>query len=73
MRRYLGLSLALLLVASLAFSVGFYSGFRKNVVFDAIVKTVRLLKPGEQPVAPREVHLDMTDRALLDFDPAAPA
>ncbi|MFD1794596.1 hypothetical protein FQV27_07085 [Paracoccus aurantiacus] len=66
MRRYLFPAFVLLLVAALAFSVGFYSGFRKNVVFEMIVRGARAMNPAPLVTAAPEMRLDMTDRAFLD-------
>ncbi|WBU62704.1 PQQ-dependent sugar dehydrogenase [Paracoccus aerodenitrificans] len=66
MSRFLRASLVAIAIAAIAFCVGFYSGFRKNFIFDGIVKTVRYLAPNE-PVPPApQLHLDLSDRALLD-------
>ena len=66
MRRYVLPALALLLVIMLSFSVGFYSGFRKNIVFETIVKTYRALQPAKIVETAPPKHLDMSDRTLLD-------
>ncbi len=66
MRRYLVPATAILFIALMFFGIGFYSGFRKNVVFDMIVKSARYLQPVEPVTQAPEKLLDMTDRALLD-------
>ncbi len=66
MRRFLMPALALLAVLSLGFSVGLYSGFKKNIVFESIVKSYRLMNPPEPVKGVQTVDLDMTDRTLLD-------
>lgn len=66
MRRYMLPALALLLVLSVGFFVGLYSGFKKNILFEGVVKSVRLLEPQKEITADPEVRLDMSDQTLLD-------
>ena len=66
MRRYLVIAIALLLTFSISFSVGLYSGLRKNFIFEGIVKTVRLLTPDDPVETAPTLNLDMSDRTLLD-------
>ena len=66
MRRYLVIAIALFLTFSISFSVGLYSGLRKNFIFEGIVKTVRLLTPDDPVETAPTLNLDMSDRTLLD-------
>lgn len=66
MRRFLMPALAVLLAAVLGFGFGLHTGVRKTPVFEFIVKTVRSLKPPKTVTSAPAMHLDMSDRKLLD-------
>ncbi|MBA4490584.1 PQQ-dependent sugar dehydrogenase [Paracoccus sp. S1E-3] len=66
MRRYLLPAFALVFVALLSFGVGLHAGIRKTPVFEFVVKTMRTLKPQKTVEAAPKMHLNMSDRALLD-------
>lgn len=66
MRRYLLPAFALLLALLVGFGIGFHSGFKKDILFEGIVKAVRLMQPMKEVTADAEVQLDMSDQTLLD-------
>ena len=66
MRRYLLPAFALFFVALLSFGYGLQAGVRKTPVFEFVVKTVRTLKPNKTVETAPQMHLDMSDRTLLD-------
>ena len=66
MRRYLLSAFVLVVVAVLSFGYGLQAGVRKTPIFELVVKTVRTLKPEKKVESAPQMHLDMSDRQLLD-------
>ncbi|TKW67235.1 MAG: hypothetical protein DI616_06120 [Paracoccus denitrificans] len=66
MRRYLLPVLSLVVVLLIGFAVGFHSGFKKDILFEGIVKAVRLMQPPNDVNSDPALQLDMTDQTLLD-------